>query len=911
MKILAHVPFIGDTGYNNHARSFFTALNKYCTVRVRNYTVGKTWNGYSQNCHDSEPYMTSEMKEMLILQTLHDANGKLSDYPLNNYKGDFVPDVNIILNDVNHPYFDEPLTGYTIGYNVWETTKYPDDFFHKILKYDEFWVPSQWQKDNLIKQGYPSHKVFVVPEGVDGDVFKPAEEKKEKSEFIFLLFGRWEYRKSTKEIIETFCKTFSENEPVKLIASVDNPFAQQGHRTAEEQLSFFNISHKNIQVVHFPNRLEYINYLQQGDVFLSCARSEGWNLPLIEAMACGTPSVYSNWGAQLEFAQGKGIPVSVTHEVPASNQNPYFTGNYIEPDYQDLALKMREAYNNYSTYKEKAILDSKELREKFSWDNAAFSAVMILERKKQHKLYPEDFAFVTCGNAGYMNIIEKMAKSLSEFSNAKLIVYGVDCGVPFDLPNVIKRRISSENYSEHDKWYWKQQACLESLNENFKNFVWIDGDVVVNYNIDNIKTYFSKIQNYPLSDIHVPEEFYGSYVSEGQTRNQHFNQNLCELMGVAKSWPYMHVCLFIYNKDCDWWFRETIQIYKSIDLKDYSKYLLWNDEGIDNALRWKYGFKDHLPLSNFDTSSYDGDAGQTQNHLKDFYDFWNKEGPNNFNRVYGWQYIPKDKSQILYFHGNKNTQVSDEMIRFIKMKRDNSFFKSESFFTAPNQLKHLGNIKHIAGGTWDVAMKYGWDYAIYHEIFNLQDYYLERKKAIHDGDVVVDLGANLGIFNRWAYSQGASRVISFEPDKRYFKLLKLNADPRSILFNAAVSNKMGEMALHESNHLGGSTLICDKFASHYKVKTYTLDYLFESKLINKIDFLKVDIEGAEQMAFQGISDGNLCKVKTIAMEYHHEALKFDEELRSNLIKRLNRLGFNSYLLLLGSDNKLQYIYFYR
>ena len=61
-------------------------------------------------------------------------------------------------------------------------------------------------------------------------------------------------------------------------------------------------------------------------------------------------------------------------------------------------------------------------------------------------------------------------------------------------------------------------------------------------------------------------------------------------------------------------------------------------------MRWKFGYTKHLPLSNFDTSSYDGDGGQTQNHLSDFYTFWNKDGPYNFNKIYGYQYIPKNKS---------------------------------------------------------------------------------------------------------------------------------------------------------------------------------------------------------------------------------------------------------------------------
>ena len=70
------------------------------------------------------------------------------------------------------------------------------------------------------------------------------------------------------------------------------------------------------------------------------------------------------------------------------------------------------------------------------------------------------------------------------------------------------------------------------------------------------------------------------------------------------------------------WFKEIIRHYEEIMEKnpdDYKRLYLWNDEGIDNAMRWKYGYTNHLPLSNFDTSSYDGDGGQTQNQLSDFY----------------------------------------------------------------------------------------------------------------------------------------------------------------------------------------------------------------------------------------------------------------------------------------------------
>lgn len=906
LNILAHTAFIGETGYAYHARMFFTALSKYHNVKVRNYTIGKSWNSFAATEHDKEFYLTDEHRNMLILQTLYDQNGHRSDYPLYDYDNSFIPDVHIVLMDINHHYFYDNYDGYKIAYNVWESTEYPQDFFNKLLEFDELWVPSEWQKQISINQGYPEDRIFVVPEGVDAKTFKPIKKQTKKDKFRFLLFGRWEYRKSTTEILKSFEKVFGDNDDVELICSVENYYALDGLKNTAERFTHYNITSRNIKSIGFVGRDEYVKYLQEGDVFLSCARSEGFNLPLIEALACGTPSVYSCWGAQLEYADSLGIPINVLHEVPAYNQDPSFVGNYIEPDFSDLEMKMFEVYKNFNIHKTKAIKESQKIRNNFNWDVIAEKASERLKTIKE-----KSFVFVTTGNMEYMPLIEKMVKSLNEFSTNKVIVYGINCEVPFTYPNLIKRTLSPPIHSQHDKWYWKQYACIASIDEGFGNYVWIDGDAIVNYNIDNIQNYFTKIDNYPISDIHRNEEFYGRYVVNSEYKSQRFNENLCNLYGIRKNLPYAHVCLYIYNEKCKWWFEEIINIYKSIDSEDYVKYLLWNDEGIDNLLRWKYGFRKYLPLSNFDTSSYDGDFGQTSNQLIDFHKFWSLNGPYNFNKIYGFQFIPENKNQILYFHGNKNVDILDHMIDFIKLKKDDSFYQSEYFYVDDYIVKNLGEIKNLEGSTMYVAYNYGWDYAIYHEIYNLQDYYLDRVKSINEGDIVVDLGANIGIFNRWAYSQGAEKVISFEPDKRYFNLLSKNANPKSILFNAAIADKIGVTELYESSHLGGSNIInnSDADINHYQVRTYTLDYLFNVGLIDRIDFLKVDIEGAEIMALMGISDENLKKVKTIAIEYHNAHLKFDNNLRDDLILRLQKNGFNFKIIFLDDSNILQYIYF--
>jgi autotransporter strand-loop-strand O-heptosyltransferase len=378
-KIYAHGSYVGDTGYNQHTRDFFRHLDKHADVKVRNFTVGKSWNGYNENAHDNEHYFNEIDKKLLYKQILWNSDKTRGDFPLySDASKEFKPDVNIVLCETNHHIFYDNYDGPKIAYNVWESTLQPQQYFDKLKEFDEMWVPSKWQRDCTISQGYDPKKIKVVPEGVDVNTFYPdgtAAHPLTKDKFTFFLAGRWDYRKSIKEVIETFVNTFNNNEPVELIVSVDNPFSNDGLKSTEERLKHYGLEDDRIKILHFPPREEYIRLLKSCSVFVSCARAEGWNLPLIEAMACGTPSIYSDCSGQLEFAEGRGIPVRISHELPvsASTYNHFNdnVGNYYEPDFDDLGEKMVAVYGDYKRYKTFALVESEQIREEFNWERIA------------------------------------------------------------------------------------------------------------------------------------------------------------------------------------------------------------------------------------------------------------------------------------------------------------------------------------------------------------------------------------------------------------------------------------------------------------------------------------------------------------------------------------------------------------
>lgn len=408
MKIFAHATYVGDSGYNAHCQNFFKTLSKNNDLKIRNFTVSKNWNPEDKkNPHGPD---VSELDKILICKQTLWSNDVLVDYDIYDGIKNFTPDVNIVLAEVNHHYFYNKYNGPKIAYTVWESSSYPQHFFDVLKTFDQVWVPSSWQAEITINQGIEKEKVKVVPEGVDDLLFYPEEIKYDDDKFRFLIFGRWDDRKSIKELVQAFKNVFGNSDKVELIISADNIYSIDGMSSTEERLKFYNLDSSNIKVLHFPSKQEYAKYLKMGHVFLSCSRSEGWNLPLIEAMACGIPCIYSDCSGQLEYATGKGIPVKILKEQSASSVSNSFCkyknvdhGNWYEPDFKDLEAKILEVYQNYNKYREKALEESIEIRREFTWENAAKKANLILKdlfEKKECTNYLVNFLGYTDDKLG-------------------------------------------------------------------------------------------------------------------------------------------------------------------------------------------------------------------------------------------------------------------------------------------------------------------------------------------------------------------------------------------------------------------------------------------------------------------------------------------------------------------------------
>lgn len=130
------------------------------------------------------------------------------------------------------------------------------------------------------------------------------------------------------------------------------------------------------------------------------------------------------------------------------------------------------------------------------------------------------------------------------------------------------------------------------------------------------------------------------------------------------------------------------------------------------------------------------------------------------------------------------------------------------------------------------------------------------RKLIHKGDNVLDIGANVGFITHFLSGLVGSdgHVYSFEPDPNNFlRLEKLcRYLPNVRLFQAAVGKTKGSITLYASSLLNvdNRTYPIDNYKYTAEVPVFAIDEMEELDI--PIRFIKMDIQGAEYMALQGM-----------------------------------------------------------
>ena len=173
----------------------------------------------------------------------------------------------------------------------------------------------------------------------------------------------------------------------------------------------------------------------------------------------------------------------------------------------------------------------------------------------------------------------------------------------------------------------------------------------------------------------------------------------------------------------------------------------------------------------------------------------------------------------------------------------------------------------------------------------LVEEYKKENFEIKPNDIVIDIGAHIGLFTIYA-SQFCTKgkIYSFEPVLENYELLleniKLNKLDGVTSFNQAISNSNEPIKLFLNNDEAGHSMFSESSKSII-IDSISLQKIFDKNQIKHCNFLKLDCEGAEYEIIKNLPSEYFKKIDKLVIEYHMADLhpEFLIELKEILLRQ--------------------------
>jgi glycosyltransferase involved in cell wall biosynthesis len=255
-------------------------------------------------------------------------------------------------------------------------------------------TPSSWSREGFVTAGFKPSRVHVIPHGVDPVRFHPASAagksklrallKIPETAFVFLNVSAMTWNKGIGPLLAAFAAYSRLNpramlvlkggdalygnqmDPILAEAAQLNPAILESSVMASLRYMPENLSQAQIAALY-----------QASDAYISPYRAEGFNLPVLEALACGIPALVTAGGPTDEFCPAHlGLRIAAT-----AASGP--VGNYLEPDPNSIFQCMQLIAADDDLRANALIEGPRWITDHYSWSRVTAALVDLLAH--QHR----------------------------------------------------------------------------------------------------------------------------------------------------------------------------------------------------------------------------------------------------------------------------------------------------------------------------------------------------------------------------------------------------------------------------------------------------------------------------------------------------------------------------------------------
>ena len=316
----------------------------------------------------------------------------------------------------------QPIGKYNIGFTAGiETTLCAGDWIEGMNRMDlnivssehskKVFLESQFEKrhqqTNALEGSVKLEKpIEVLFEGANTDIYKTIESNQIKSinldsikeKFAYLFVGHWingdlgEDRKNVGLLIKAFLETFKNktNKPALILKTSQ---VGSSYIDREEILKKIKMIKKTVNSTNLPTI-----YLLHGDftddemnelynhpkvkAMVNLTKGEGFGRPLLEFTLSKKPLITTGWSGQMDYLNPEFtnlISGQLTNVHPsAANQWLLSDSQWFSPDHGQVGFYLKDVFDNYKNYTEKAKRQAYKSKNEFSWENMKLKLSNIL-----------------------------------------------------------------------------------------------------------------------------------------------------------------------------------------------------------------------------------------------------------------------------------------------------------------------------------------------------------------------------------------------------------------------------------------------------------------------------------------------------------------------------------------------------
>jgi predicted O-linked N-acetylglucosamine transferase (SPINDLY family)/glycosyltransferase involved in cell wall biosynthesis len=253
-------------------------------------------------------------------------------------------------------------------------------------------TPSEWSRSGMIRGGADPDKVVVVPHGFDPAIFKPAESAERarlrrdlgwEDDFIFLNAGALTANKGIYELLKVFAAIVPDYPKARLVLKgLDSIYSST--RSLDEYKAALTEQQRKIvepRVTYVGKTMTFAQtaeLYQSADAYVSPYKAEGFNIPALEAAACGLPLICTAGGPTDEFTD-ESFCLRIKSELRPARIDGIPAAHELEPDLEHLIQLMQRVMDDSGFRQKCRAAGPAYVCARSTWKHAADRLQKVLE----------------------------------------------------------------------------------------------------------------------------------------------------------------------------------------------------------------------------------------------------------------------------------------------------------------------------------------------------------------------------------------------------------------------------------------------------------------------------------------------------------------------------------------------------